>query len=113
MLRSVAVPSWDLRSSDGRSPPASPRASSACRYRDPGLPLAKLPLADQTELAQVRDWGTHSTSYPRDRTVAEIFEDVARERKGRIAVAAGEVGSHMESLDSRANAVAECCAKRA
>ena len=32
---------------------------------NPNSSLAKLPLADQTELAQLREWGTHSTSYPR------------------------------------------------
>ena len=33
---------------------------------NPELPLAKLPLADQTELARLREWGTHTTSYPRE-----------------------------------------------
>jgi len=53
---------------------------------NPNSPLTKLPLADQTELAQLREWGTHSTPFPRDRTVADIFEEVAREQKGRTAL---------------------------
>ena len=69
-------------------------------------PLAKLPLADQTELAQLREWGTHSRSYPRDRTVAEIFEEVAREFQGKTAVVAGGDRISYAALNSRANAVA-------
>jgi amino acid adenylation domain-containing protein len=39
---------------------------------NPEAPLAKLPLTDQTELAQLREWGTYSKSYPRDRTVGHF-----------------------------------------
>ena len=73
---------------------------------NPNLSLAKLPLADETELAQLREWGTHSTSYPRDRSVADIFEEVAREYQGKIAVVAGGDRISYAALDSRANAVA-------
>jgi len=73
---------------------------------NPELPLAKLPLADQAELAQLREWGTHSAPYPRDRTVADIFEDVAREQKGKTALVAGGDRTSYETLDSRANTVA-------
>lgn len=73
---------------------------------NPELPVAKLPLADQTELAQLREWGTHSTPYPRDRTVADIFGEVAREQKRRTALVARGDRISYEVLDSRANAVA-------
>ena len=73
---------------------------------NPNSPLAKLPLADQTELAQLREWGTHSRSYPRDRTVTEIFEEVAREFHGKIAVVAGGDKISYAALNSHANAVA-------
>src|ERR1019366_6366006 len=69
-------------------------------------PLAKLPLADQTELAQLREWGIHSKPYPRDRTVADIFEDVVRYQKGKTALVSGRERISYEVLDSRANAVA-------
>ncbi len=74
--------------------------------------LAKLPLADQTELVKLREWGTHSNPYPRDRTVVDIFEEVAfedvgREQKGRTALVAGADRISYQVLDSRANAVAE------
>ena len=68
--------------------------------------LAELPIADQTELVQLREWGTHSSAYPRDRTVADIFEEVARQQKGTIALVAGEARISYAALDSRANAVA-------
>jgi amino acid adenylation domain-containing protein len=74
---------------------------------NPESPLAKLPLADQTELAQLREWGTHSIAYLRDRTVADIFEEVARKQKGRTALVAGGERISYEALDLRANAVAE------
>jgi pristinamycin I synthase-2 len=73
---------------------------------NPESPLAKLPLADQTELVQLREWETRPKPYPRDRTVADIFGQVARERKGRIALVAGGDRISYEALDSRANAVA-------
>src|SRR5438046_8281590 len=73
---------------------------------NPDLSLAKLPLADQTELAQLREWGTRSTSYPRDRTVADIFEEVAREYQGKTAVVAGGERISYAALDSRANTIA-------
>ena len=73
---------------------------------NPNSPLAKLPLADQTELAQLREWGTHSRSYPRDRSVPEIFEEVAREFQGKTAVVAGGDRISYAALNSHANAVA-------
>lgn len=73
---------------------------------NPDSSLAKLPIADQTELAQLRDWGTHSAPYPRDRTVVDIFEAVAREQKGRTALVSGADRISYEALDSRANTVA-------
>jgi amino acid adenylation domain-containing protein len=73
---------------------------------NPNSSLAMLPLADQTELAQLRAWGTHSTPYPRDRTVADIFEEVARKQKGSTALVTGGDRISYEALDSRANAVA-------
>ena len=73
---------------------------------NPSLQLGKLPLADPTELLQLREWGTHSIPYPRDRSVPDIFEEVARERKGRPAILAGGNRISYEELDSRANAVA-------
>lgn len=69
--------------------------------------LAKLPLADQTELVKLREWGTHSNSYARDRTVADIFEEVAREQKDRTALVAGADRITYQALDYRANAIAE------
>ena len=63
-------------------------------------------LADQTELAQLREWGTNSRSYPRDRSVTEIFEEVARKFEEKTAVVAGEHRISYAALNSRANAVA-------
>jgi amino acid adenylation domain-containing protein len=73
---------------------------------NPDSSLAKLPLADQTELARLREWGTHSTSYPRDRTVAEIFEEVAGEYQGKTAVVVGGDKISYGALNSHANKVA-------
>jgi amino acid adenylation domain-containing protein len=73
---------------------------------NPESPLAKLPLTDQTELAQLREWGTHSKPYPRDRTVVDIFEDIAFEQKERTALVVGGDRISYAALDSRANAVA-------
>jgi amino acid adenylation domain-containing protein len=68
--------------------------------------VAKLPIADQGELIQLREWGTHASRYPRDRTVADIFQEVARQQEGTIALVAGESQISYAAVDSRANAVA-------
>ena len=73
---------------------------------NPDAPLATLPLTDQTELARLREWGTHSKPYPRERTVVDIFEDVVREQKERTALVAGGDRISYAALESRANAVA-------
>ncbi len=72
----------------------------------PDVPIAQLSLTDPTEVAQLRAWGTCEKPYPRDRSVPDLFEKVARERAGRVALVAGEVRVTYEALDGRANAVA-------
>ncbi len=73
---------------------------------NPELPLAKLPLADRAELAQLREWGSRSVPYPRESTVTDIFEQVVRERRGLTALVAGQDRISYEDLEARANAVA-------
>ena len=73
---------------------------------NPQTLLARLPLADPSELAQVQQWGINPTPYPRDRTVVEIFEAVAREHQGRTALVAGADRISYGALDRRANAIA-------
>jgi amino acid adenylation domain-containing protein len=73
---------------------------------NPESTLARLPLADQTELAQLREWEGRSTPYPRDRTIVDIFEQVAGERKGDTALVVGQDRISYETLDRRANAIA-------
>ena len=73
---------------------------------NPGTLLAKLPLADQSELAQLQRWGTNPALYSRDRTVVDMFEEVARKQKGRTALVAGPERISYSALDRRANAIA-------
>jgi amino acid adenylation domain-containing protein len=72
----------------------------------PDLSLAKLPITDEAEQSQIRVWATHLTSYPRDRTVVDLFEQVVREHGSKIALVAEAERISYEVLNSRANAVA-------
>jgi amino acid adenylation domain-containing protein len=73
---------------------------------NPESSLANLPLVDQTEQAQIREWATHSALYPKDRTVVDLFEEAVRKQRSKTALVAGTHRISYEALDSRANAVA-------
>jgi amino acid adenylation domain-containing protein len=73
---------------------------------NPDSCLAMLPLIDQAEIAQLRRWGSHSTSYPSDRTVVEIFEQVARKYHGNTAVVSGGIRVSYAELADRAHRIA-------
>lgn len=54
----------------------------------------------------LRAWAGHRTDYPRQKTVAQIFEEVTSARPNDIAVVFGATQLSYEELNSRANSLA-------
>lgn len=74
---------------------------------DPAHPISDLPLLDERERRQVlHDWNAASTPYPRDGSIAAVFEAQARARPGAPALASAEERLTYGELDARAEAVA-------
>jgi amino acid adenylation domain-containing protein len=57
---------------------------------------------------QVRKWNATHTDYPRDRTVAQLFEEIASAFPGAIALVFGNVQLTYAELNARANRLAHC-----
>jgi amino acid adenylation domain-containing protein len=57
---------------------------------------------------QVRKWNATHTNYPRDRTVAQLFEEIASAFPGAIALVFGNVQLTYAELNARANRLAHC-----
>jgi len=64
------------------------------------------PTVSVSGLAKVRTWNGTSTIYPRQKTVAEIFEEVAADHPDSIALVCGNKKLTYEQLNSHANRLA-------
>ena len=67
-------------------------------------PTSPLPII--AELAPPEAWGRNERPYPRGRTVAELFTEVAQARPQAVALIAGSQRWSYQELDECANAVA-------
>jgi amino acid adenylation domain-containing protein len=57
-------------------------------------------------LEQIRRWNQTATEYPRDKTVAQLFEEVAAAHPGAVALEIGDARFSYGELNARANRVA-------
>lgn len=67
---------------------------------------AETDVSPRTVPEPVRSWNETATPYPRDKTVRELFEEIAREQGDRVAVAFGEQQLTYAELNRRANRLA-------
>ena len=74
---------------------------------DPGARISEMSLAGAREEETLAAWGSHPAPFPRDRSVAGLFEEIARERPRATALVEGMARVTYEALDRRANAVAQ------
>ncbi len=71
-----------------------------------------LPRTDQPGLSQAvlpepfREWTETTTDYPRDKSVAQLFEEVAAEHPNAVAVVSGGRQLTYDELNTRANRLA-------
>ena len=65
-------------------------------------------LSDADWEQQVVSWNNTRTEYPRDSSIAELFEEVARENADRIAVVEANGQLTYAALNERANQLAAC-----
>lgn len=77
-----------------KSPNSNSIAVDAARIPAVGLP------------EQIRRWNQTATEYPRDRTVAQLFEEVAATKAASVALETGETRVTYGELNERANRVA-------
>ena len=68
--------------------------------------VSQLTLLEPGELEQLRAFGSCERPYARDRTVADLFEDVVRHHGDAPALVAGAIELSYSALDRRSNSVA-------
>jgi amino acid adenylation domain-containing protein/non-ribosomal peptide synthase protein (TIGR01720 family) len=74
---------------------------------NPSTPLSRLPLLDEEERRRILvEWNNTATAYPRDASVAALFEEQARKTPRAPAVEFGPDRWTYQELDRRANQVA-------
>ncbi|MEO7329459.1 MAG: amino acid adenylation domain-containing protein, partial [Minicystis sp.] len=78
----------------------------------PGSPLGDLPLLDEAERATILSLGGQATAYPRDASIASLFEEEARNRPDAIALRFGDHVLSYGELDGRANQLARVLQKK-
>ena len=80
---------------------------------DPDAPISSPALLSDEEREQiVRTWNDTRTEYPRDASIPELFEQVAREHADQIAVVEGTERLTYAELNARADALAAYLAER-
>ena len=73
----------------------------------PGVTLASIETASANEKTRIlKEFNDTAAEYPRDRTVAELFEERVRKTPDEIAVAFGDQTLTYAELNDRANALA-------
>ncbi len=78
----------------------------------PGSLLGEIPLLAEDERASLLALRGHVTAYPRDASIASIFEEEALAHPDAIAVRFGEQSLSYRELDRRANQLARALGKR-
>jgi amino acid adenylation domain-containing protein len=68
--------------------------------------LWELPLLNTQEMEQLERWNQTARDYPRDKTLAELFEEQAARSAKEVAVVSGKERLSYEELDRRSNQVA-------
>jgi amino acid adenylation domain-containing protein len=66
----------------------------------------ELPLLNAQEMEQLERWNQTAADYPRDKTLAELFEEQAARSAKEVAVVSGKERLTYEELDHRSNRVA-------
>ncbi|HWD93513.1 MAG TPA: amino acid adenylation domain-containing protein [Verrucomicrobiae bacterium] len=75
--------------------------------RNPSQRLSELPLMPESELQKVLvEWNATKCDYPRDATLAQLFESQVRRSPGMIALVDGSERLSYAELNARANQVA-------
>ena len=73
----------------------------------PNVPISQLPVFSASDRERVLvEWNRTERPFPRERTVASLFEDRARQTPDATAVIDGEDYLTYKALDERANAIA-------
>lgn len=70
----------------------------------PGTPIARLPLLTEDEEAELRGFNDTARPYPRDRSIADLFAEVARRHGERPALVTEEAIVTYADLDRRSDA---------
>jgi amino acid adenylation domain-containing protein/non-ribosomal peptide synthase protein (TIGR01720 family) len=79
----------------------------------PAAPFASLPILSAEERHQIlEDWNDTATSFPRERSLAELFDAQARETPDALAVLYGEDWLTYRELDGAANRLASLLRSR-
>ena len=73
---------------------------------DPEQRICDLPLLSDVEIQQQERWNQTATQYPRDKTLAQLFEEQAATYPESIAVLCGEQKLSYGELNRRANQLA-------
>ena len=80
---------------------------------DPARRISELPLLGEVERAQVVEaWNATASEYPREATVAELFEAQAAARPDTVAVVCGKERLSYGALNARAEALAQALGAR-
>ena len=72
----------------------------------PNKPLAELPLLSEAEQQQLAQWNRTATAYPREQTIARLFEEVALRRDGETALLYCDEQLSYADLNARSNQLA-------
>jgi len=74
---------------------------------DPGLPLSDLSLLTSAERSQLLvGWNDTATSYPRNKTIPQLFQEQVEQRPDAVAVVFGHERLTYAELNTRANQLA-------
>jgi len=74
--------------------------------QDPDNKISKLPLLTQGERQQLLDWNRTETRYPRDQTIASLFEEQVEKTPESVAVVCAGRRLTYRELDERAGRLA-------
>lgn len=70
---------------------------------DPDIAVRRLPILDEEQRRKILSWSVTETSYPREKTVAELFKEAAERYRGQPAVRYGERRLSYGELDEQTN----------
>ena len=70
---------------------------------NPSIPISEIPILRQEEQTQLARWNDTNHEYPKDKCVHELFEEVVKRDKDRIAVVYEDRQLTYEILNKKAN----------